>query len=268
MRAPFEDKSVVVTGATEGIGRAIALQLARQRARLALAARNEERLATLVAECEAAGASAVAAPCDVSVEADCRRLIATAAERLGAIDMLVANAGQTMWSTLEKLDDLAVLERLMKVNYFGAAWCAHAALPHLRQRRGRIVSIASVAGLVGVPARSGYCASKHAMVGFFDALRVELAGSGVSVTVIAPDFVVSEIHRRAIGPDGLPLGRSPMQEGKIMTAARCAELTLAAAAARRRLLVTSGRGRLARWLNLVCPGVVDRLARRAIERGH
>ena len=96
------------------------------------------------------------------------------------------------------------------------------ALPHLKQSKGLLVAVASLAGLTGVPERSGYAASKHALIGFFDSLRIELRGSGVDVSVVAPDFVVSEIHKRAIGPDGEPLGESPMVKTKIMTAEECA----------------------------------------------
>jgi len=124
-----------------------------------------------------------------------------------------------------------------------------------------------VAGLVGVPTRTAYSAAKHAVVGFFDALRVELHGSGVTVTVICPDFVLSEIHRRALGGDGRPLGRSPLQEAKIMTAERCAELMIDAMAARRRILITSRRGRFGRWLSVVAPSLIDRVAAKAIRDG-
>ena len=104
------------------------------------------------------------------------------------------------------------------------------------------------------------------MIGFFESLRIELDGSGVSVTVIAPDFVVSEIHRRALGADGTPLGETPMQEGRIMTAKRCAELIVDAMEKRKRLLITSRRGRLGRWLKLFAPRLIDRIAKKAIER--
>jgi len=104
------------------------------------------------------------------------------------------------------------------------------------------------------------------MVGFYDALRIELADDGVSVTVVAPDFVVTQIHRRALGSDGQPLGESPMQEGRIMTAEECAGLIVEAAAKRKRLLITSRRGKLGRWLKLIWPSLIDRIAKRAIEQ--
>jgi len=193
-------------------------------------------------------------------------LVDAALAQFGSIDALFHNAGSTMWSRLDELADPELLERLMRTNYLGAAWLTWRALPALVAARGRIVAVASLAGLVGIPTRTGYAASKHAMIGFFESLRIELAGTGASVTVIAPDFVRSEIHRRAIGPDGQPLGASPMQQAKIMSADECAGIILRAALERRRLVVTSLRGRAMRWLKLLAPGLVDRLAARAIRR--
>jgi NAD(P)-dependent dehydrogenase (short-subunit alcohol dehydrogenase family) len=261
----FRGQVAVITGASEGIGRAVALALARQGARLVLAARNEPRLASLAAECAKLGAEALQVPTDVGDEARCGALVDAALGRFGAIDLLVANAGATMWSRLDELADVAVLERLMRVNYLGAAWLTWHALPALKKSRGRIVAISSLLGLTGAPTRSAYAASKHAMFGFFDSLRIELAGSGVSVTVVAPDFVLSEIHRRALGPDGRALGASPMQESRIMTAEDCARIVVRAAARRERLVLTSARGRLVRWAALLAPGLLDRLAARAIR---
>jgi short-subunit dehydrogenase len=129
------------------------------------------------------------------------------------------------------------------------------------------VAVASLAGLTGVPTRTGYAASKHAVFGFFDSLRIELAGTGVSVTLIAPDFVVSEIHRRSLGPDGRPLGATRMQEAKIMTAEECAARIVRAMERRQRLAVLSLRGRLGRFARLVSPGLIDRIAARAVREG-
>ncbi|MGQ0429127.1 MAG: SDR family oxidoreductase [Gammaproteobacteria bacterium] len=262
----FESKVVVLTGASEGIGRALALHLARSRTRLALSARNAARLNSLAEECRRLGAQALVVPGDATSRTDCEALADAAFRHYGAIDVLVLNAGATMWSRLDELEDVDLLERLVRLNYLGAAWLTRRALPALVAARGRIVAVASLTGLVGVPTRTGYAASKHAMIGFFDSLRVELAGSGVSVTVIAPDFVRSEIHRRAIGPDGKPLGVNPMQEAKIMGADACARIIADAALARRRLVITSLRGRAMRWIKLIAPGLVDRLAARAIRK--
>ncbi|MGD8745689.1 MAG: SDR family oxidoreductase, partial [Gammaproteobacteria bacterium] len=202
---------------------------------------------------------------DVTDAAQCRRLADNTVETFGRIDTLVANAGVTMWTRLDELEDWSVLEKIMAVNYLGAAYCTMAALPYLRESRGRIVAVASLAGLTGVPERTGYSASKHAMVGFFDSLRIELEDTGVTVTVVAPDFVVTQIHRRALGTDGRPLGETPMQESRIMTAERCAELIVDAMEKRQRLLITSRRGKLGRWVRLVAPGLIDRIAIKAIR---
>lgn len=259
-------KVVVLTGASEGIGRALALRLARGQARLALAARNEARLLSLAEECRYLGGQALVVPTDVTSREQCEALADAAFAHYGAIDVLVLNAGATMWSRLDELEDVELLERLVRLNYLGAAWLTRRALPALAAARGRIVAVASIAGLAGIPTRTGYAAAKHAMIGFFDSLRVELLGSGVSVTVVAPDFVRSEVHRRAAGPDGKPLGASPMREWKIMGADACARIIADAALARRRLVITSVRGRAMRWLKLLAPGLVDRLAARAIRR--
>lgn len=261
----FRGKTVLITGASTGIGQALALRLARAGAQLALTARDAGRLEAAARECAAAGAAVLAVPGDVTRREDCRSSVARTLDRFGKLDALVNNAGLTMWSRFDAITDLAVLERALTANYLGAAWTTAAALPHLKASRGLIVAVASVAGLIGVPERTGYAASKHAMVGFFDSLRIELAGSGVAVTIVAPDFVKSELHKGALGPDGRPLGVSPMDEPHIMTSEECARLIERAMQRRQRLLITSRRGRLARWARLVAPAVVDAMAARAIR---
>ena len=127
--------------------------------------------------------------------------------------------------------------------------------------------MSSLTGKTGVPTRTGYAASKHAMAGFFDSLRIELADDGVSVTVVYPGFVATGVRRHAVGPDGRPLGESPVQEARVMTADECARRTLEAAGRRRREVVMTARGKVGQWLRLVAPGVTDGMARRAVERG-
>ena len=260
-------KTVIVTGASSGIGRAICLELAPQKPNLVLAARDAARLDEVAAECRAKGAAVLVVPTDVALEEACRDLIARTVERFGGIDVLVANAGRTMWARLDEVKDLSLYEELMRTNYFGAVYPTFYALPHLKRSRGRIAVVSSVAGLTGVPERTGYSASKHALFGFFESLRIELQDTGVTVTMVAPDFVVSEIHRRAIGPDGEPLGKSPLREGKVMTAEECARRIVRAVERRQRLVITSLRGRLGRWVRLLAPRLIDGVARRAIRRG-
>jgi short-subunit dehydrogenase len=259
---------VLLTGASVGIGRELALQLAARGARLVLAARDETKLAEVEALCREKGGEAVVLRADVGVQSDCLELVDRAVAALGGLDVLLLNAGQDMWSRLDELADPGIFERLMRVNYLGPAWLTWRALPHLESSRGRIVVMSSLAGLTGVPTRTGYAATKHALHGFFDSLRVELRGRGVAVTLVCPDFVVSEIHRRALGPDGRPLGTSPMNEGRIMTAARCAELAIDAAAKRKRMVLLSLRGKVGRFFRPFVPGVIDSIAERSVARGH
>jgi short-subunit dehydrogenase len=259
---------IILTGASEGIGRALALALASQGTRVALAARDATRLEELARECRARGGEVLVVPTDIANAVDCGWLVETTLQNFGGIDALVHNAGITMWSRFDAIADLEIFERLLQVNYLAPVRLTSLALPYLKQSKGLIVAVASIAGLTGVPERSGYAASKHAMVGFFDSLRIELRGSGVDVSVIAPDFVVTEIHKRAIGPDGEPLGASPMQEAKIMSAADCAARIVRAIEKRERLVVMSTRGKLGRWLKLIAPGVIDRIAEKAIRNRH
>jgi short-subunit dehydrogenase len=265
--AVYTGKTIVLTGASSGIGRALALLLAEQRPRLVLAARDRTALDEVAALCQQKGADALVVPTDVSVPEECRALVDAAIDRFKVLDVLVNNAGIGMIARFDEVTDLSVYDRLMKVNYLGSVYPTYYALPYLKTSRGQIVVVSSLAGLTGVPTRTGYAASKHAVFGFFDSLRIELHGTGVDVTVIAPYFVRSEIHRRAAGADGRPLGTSPMQEERIMTAEECAALSVRAMEARQRVLVMTVKGKLGRLVRPILPGLVDFLARHAVEKG-
>lgn len=263
----YVGKTIVVTGASQGIGEALCLALAPQKPRLVLAARDAKRLSEVAEACRRRGAATLIIPTDVSLPAECERLVTQTVEHFGSVDVVVHNAGISMWSRFDDVSDLSVYEKLMRVNYLSCVYLTHQALPHLKRSRGQIVAVASLAGMTGVPTRTGYAASKHAVFGFFDSLRIELDGTGISVTIVAPDFVVSEIHRRSLGPDGKPLGKSSMQESKIMTAEECADHIVAAMEKRQRLAILSLRGRLGRFVRLVAPGLIDRIAARAVRQG-
>lgn len=261
------DHVVLVTGASAGIGEALALRLADRGCALALAARGADALEAVAEACRQRGARAIAVPTDVGDEAACRAFVAAAVEAFGRADALVNNAGVSMWARFDEMEDLEPLRRIMDVNYFGAVYATHAALPHLKASRGRIVNVASLTGKTGVPTRTGYAASKHAMAGFFDSLRIELLGTGVTVTTAFPGFVATGVRRHAYGPSGAPLGESPVREDEVMTADECARLILDAADRRKREVVMTATGKVGQWVKLVAPGLVDRIARRKIERG-
>ncbi|MCG9731379.1 SDR family oxidoreductase [Shewanella sp. Isolate13] len=263
----FKDKVIIITGASEGIGRALALALAPQGCKLVVSARNLERLNSLGQELSLLGYKPLVHVADVSEQAQCQGLIQACIAEFGQLDILVNNAGMTMWSRFDELEDLTVLSKIMQVNYLGPAYLTHAAIPYLKQSQGQVVAVASLTGMTGVPARSGYAASKHAVIGFFDSLRIELSDYKVAVTVICPDFVVTQTHKRALDAKGKALGDTPMQEAKIMSAEQCAQMMLPAIASRKRLLITSFRGRVGRFFKVIAPGLIDKIARRAIEAG-
>lgn len=263
----FKDNVVILTGASTGIGEALAHALAERGAWLVLAARNEEKLASVAAECRKRGGRVLVVATDVTDEGQCRELIERAVAEYGRIDTLINNAGLSMWMKLEDVEDLSTLEYLMRVNFFGSMYCTYYALPWLKKTKGRIAAIASVAARTGVPTRTGYSASKHAMVGFFESLRIEVEDDGISVTIAYPDFVASGMHTRSLGADGKPLGHNPLQVDKIMTSETCARLIIEGVAARKRQIVMSNRARFGQWLKLIAPGKVDGIAKRAIKDG-
>ena len=257
----------MITGASKGIGAELARQLARRGAKLVLAARNVQELEAVAEDCRKAGAAAITVKADVAVERDCAAIMSGAALAFGGIDVLVNNAGATMWARFEDINDMSILERIMQVNYMGAVYCTRHALPYLRQSNGVLCGISSLAGRVGVPTRTGYSASKHAMTGFFDSLRIELADSGVAVTMVYPGYVSTGIRENASGPDGKPIQVSPVKEGEVMGVEECARLIVAAIEGRKREVIMTARGKIGLWLKLLAPALVDRIASRAVERG-
>ena len=263
----MKDEVVAITGASKGIGAELARQLAAKGARLVLAARGAKELDEIAEECRKLGAKVATVKADVAVDRDCQAIVSGAIVAFGRLDTLVNNAGATMWARFEDIADMSILQRIMQVNYMGAVYCTHYALPHLRATRGRIVGISSLAGRVGVPTRTGYAASKHAMAGFFDSLRIELDGSGVTVTMIYPGFVSTGIRENATGPDGKPILVSPVKEGEVMGVEECARRIVKAIEGREREVVMTARGKIGLWLKLLAPSLVDRIAKRAIDKG-
>jgi len=263
----MKDKVVVITGASKGIGAELARQLAAKGSKLVLAARSEKELEEVAAACKKLGASVVTVKADVTTERDCQAIVAGAMVAYGRLDALVNNAGATMWARFEDIEDMEILKRIMDVNYMGAVYCTKHALPLLKQSKGLIVGISSLAGRTGVPTRTGYSAAKHAMTGFFDSLRIELEDSGVAVTMIYPGFVATGIRENATGPDGKPILVSPVKEGEVMSVEDCARRIVTAMERREREVVMTARGKIGLILKVFAPSLIDRIARRAVEKG-
>jgi short-subunit dehydrogenase len=263
----FSENVVVITGASAGIGRALALLLAEQGAWLTLAARDEKRLAALAGECVQRGGRVLVVPTDVAVEEQCKTLILRTVETFGRIDTLINNAGLSMWTRFDQITDLAMVEKIMRVNYLGSVFPTFYALPFLKKSRGRLVALSSLTGKVGVPTRSAYAASKHAIAGFFDSLRIELAATGVSVTVLYPGFVATEMRQRALGSDGSPLGASHIDEENAMSVEECARIIVDAVSKRRCQVVFTAKAKIGLWLKLIAPTLVDSISQKSISSG-
>ncbi len=260
---------VVITGASDGIGAEMARQLAkRERAGVALvlAARNAAQLDAVAAECAALGAQTLTVPTDVGIQIQCRRLIVSALERFGRIDVLVNNAGRSAHALFEEVEDLSWYEELMRVNLWGAVWCTQAALPALKAARGSIVAVSSLAGLVGVPGRTAYSATKFALTGFFEALRAEVKGYGVSVTTAYPGVVATRIRHCGFNARGEEAGVSGLDEAGAMSVEECARLIIAGMDARRREVVMTAKGKLGRFIKLLAPGLVEMMALAALKK--
>lgn len=264
----WENRVIIITGASAGIGKALALALAPQSPKLVLVARDRARLEEVAEACENLGATTLVVPTDVTDSQACAAMIQRSMAQFSGIDVLVNNAGMSMWSTVEDVQDVSQFQHIMNVNFMGSVYCTKFALPFLTKSQGRILAISSVASLTGVPSHAVYCASKHAMNGFFESLRIELAGTGVSVTIVAPDFVQSEIHTRSLGSDGKPLGRFLQDHGSFLSAEACANIIVRAMVQRKRLVVTSLRGKFGRWVKLCFPQIIDWMAKKGVAEAY
>lgn len=247
----FLENVVIITGASTGIGRELAVQLADQGACLALAARSAEKLEEVAAECRQRGGKALVVPTDVTERHQCAKLIKQAVVTYGRIDTLINNAGISMRARFDEIPDLDLMEQIMRVNYLGSVYCTHYALPRLQQTHGRMVCIASASGKWGLPKVSGYAASKHAMVGFFDSLRTELSDCSVSVTMVYPSFVATRGRKVRRG---------------IMPVEACVRSILKAVAQRKREIFIPPMNKVGLWLSLIAPGVFDRYLQKMMER--
>jgi short-subunit dehydrogenase len=255
----LKDKVVIITGASSGIGKSLAFEFARRGANLVLGARQYVTLCQLGEELEKQyHIKAVAVKCDVSAEADCVQLIKQAVSTFGHIDVLINNAGISMRALFADVE-LDVLKTLMDVNFWGTVYCTKYALPEILKTKGSIVGVSSIAGYKGLPGRTGYSASKFAMNGFLDSLRVENLKTGVHVMTACPGFTASNIRNTALAKDGSQQGESSMHEEKMMTSEEVARIIADGVENRSRTLIMTGQGKLTVALSKFIPGILDKL---------
>ena len=252
----FKGKTVVITGGAGGIGLALAREFGRQGARIALVDLREDAAATAAETLSAEGVEVRAFGCDVTRFEDCVAAMENVRQALGAIDVLVNNAGLTHVSAFAKTTP-EVYRRVMDVNFFGAMHCTKAALPDLVSRRGKIAVMSSIAGIAPLAARTGYCASKHALHGFFDTLRCELRNEGVTVTLISPTFTATDFAARGLASDGATLRAERGTTGGLNTPEDVARATVAATAAGKRLVIVGRTGKLGHLVNRLAPALYE-----------
>ena len=252
----FKDKVVVVTGGTEGIGKALIETLTPLGAKIATCGRHHDKLYEL--QMRHAGTLFHAVACDVSKEQDCRKFIDSTIKVFGGIDILINNAGISMRALVKDVD-IDVVRKVMDVNFYGTVYCSTFALPSITERKGTIVGISSIAGYRGLPGRSAYSASKFALQGWLEALRIEMMDDEVNVMWVCPNFVASNIRFAALDHEGMPQNESPMDETRMMSAEECARIILDGIEKRKRSLILTFTGKRTVLMSKLFPSLTDKL---------
>ncbi len=260
----YKNKTIIITGASSGIGLASAKKFASMGANVVLAARSLDKLEKIASDLNqkfAAQGSQLIAHCiktDVTKEEDCKNLIEKTVEHFGRIDVLVNNAGISMRATFKDMD-LKVMKSLMDTNFWGTVYCTKYALPYLLESKGSVVGVISTAGYVGLPARTGYSASKFAVRGFLETLRIEHLYDGLHVMIFAPGFTTSNIRNVALTADGSPQGETPRKEERMMSAERVAKLMARGIFRRKTHMVLTPLGKATLFASRQIPRVTDKV---------
>jgi short-subunit dehydrogenase len=254
----MRNKVVIITGAGSGIGKALAIEAASRGAKVVIAARTLENLNVLKDELIKKSNEIISVQADVSIEEDCKKIIDETVKKFGTVDILINNAGISMRAIFEDLD-LKVIEQVMNINFWGTVFCTKYALPYLLKNKGSVVGVSSVAGYKGLPGRTGYSASKFAMQGFLETLRIENLKKGLHVLIACPGFTASNIRNTALSKDGSMQGESPLKEDKLMTSEEVARRIVKAIEKRKDRIVMTTQGKLVVLLNKFFPKLIDKM---------
>jgi short-subunit dehydrogenase len=254
----MKDKVVIITGATSGIGKALAYECAARGAKLVISGRNNEKLIEISEDLLKTRVQVLPIKADVSVEAYCKDLISNTITEYGTIDVLINNAGISMRALFEDVD-LNVLRRLMDTNFWGTVYCTKFALPYLLKSKGSLVGISSIAGYKGLPGRTGYSSSKFAIQGLLEVIRIENRKKGLHVLVAAPGFTASNIRNVALAKDGSQQGETPLDESTLMPAETVARKIADAIEKRKRTLILTTQGKMTVLLNKYFPSFMDKM---------
>ena len=252
----FTDKIVVITGGSDGIGKALVAQFLALGAKVATCGRNENKLSLLATEFPSS--NLFTAQVDVSKQEQSEAFIKQVVDNWGRIDVLINNAGISMRALVSEVS-VQTLHNVMDINFWGTVYCTKAALPSIQQNKGVIVGVSSIAGYRGLPGRSGYSASKFALNGWLEALKTELYASGTHVMWVCPGFTTSNIRNAALDNNANAQGESPMDEGSMMSSEECATHIIHAIEKRKRSLVLTFTGKRTVFMNKYFPAWADKL---------
>lgn len=261
----MKDKVVIITGGTSGIGRALAFEFGMRGSKIVITGRNGEALSTTLEALSAKNIDTLGVIADVTKPEDNIRMAEEAIRKFRRIDILINNAGISMRAVFEQVDP-AVIEKVMDINFYGAVYATRYCLSEIIRNKGSIIGISSIAGFRGLPARTGYSASKFALNGFLESLRTELLNSGVHVLTACPGFTASNIRKRSLTLDGSSQGDSPREEEKMMSAEECAGHIYRATVKRKRTLILTMQGKLVVFLNKWWPSLADRMVYNVMKK--
>lgn len=254
----MKGKVVIITGATSGIGKATAAHFGNKGSKVVVVARSQENVSTTIDSFKKQSIDCFGVVADVSIKDECKRIVDETIAAFGTIDILINNAGISMRALFVDAD-ISVIEKLMQVNFWGTVYTTKFALPHILKNGGSVVGISSIGGLIGLPARTGYSASKYAMQGFLNSLRTENKKTGLHVMVACPGFTSSNIRNTALTADGSPQGKSPREEGKMMSAEKVAAYIYRGVIKRKRTVTMTLDGLLVRGIGRIFPKLFERV---------
>jgi len=261
----FKNKVIIITGASSGIGKACAYEFSGQGAKVVLASRRGNELKKVEDGIKKQGGDVLVVKTDVRKIEDCKNLIDKTVEKYNKVDVLINNAGISMRANFEDLD-LSVIKDLMDTNFYGTVYCTKFAMPYLLKRKGTVIGISSITGLTPLPGRTGYAASKHAMDGFLNTLRLENIKKGLHVLIVHPGYTSSNIRKLALNKNGKPQIETPRNEAKMMSAEKVAQIIAHATIKKEKNLILTREGKLVVWLHKNFPGITDRIILQEMEK--
>ena len=264
----FLNNTIVITGASSGLGAELAKELASYKPNLVLISRNLQKLQQVEMQCNERGANSIAIQGDVASKNDCKRLVEKTINTFNSIDHLVLNAGLSMWAKFEETTDLSLFQKLIETNYLSTVYLTHLFLPYLIKSKGLVTAISSIQGEIAVPYHSGYVASKHAVTGFLNTLRMELKDRGVDVMLVKPHWLRgTDLRKNAFGKNGNKIGESGNQSlwerkehsKESIPLEECSRIIVKGMIKRKRELVIPPKLKLLLWLKLIYPKIVDKI---------